>query len=48
MVYDLEILEFVQHGIAIGNAKDAVKKAADDITDTHDENGIYNSFNEYV
>lgn len=44
---DLEMLEFVQHGIAMGNAKDAVKKAADDITDTHYENGVYNSFKKY-
>ncbi|MFS0778257.1 HAD family hydrolase [Neobacillus sp. 3P2-tot-E-2] len=44
---DLEMLEFVQHGIAMGNAKEEVKKAADDITDTHDNNGIYNSFKKY-
>jgi len=44
---DLEMLEFVQHGIAMGNAHEAVKKVADDITDTHDENGIYNSFKKY-
>lgn len=44
---DLEMLEFVQHGIAMGNAKEVVKKAADDITDSHDEGGIYNSFKKY-
>ncbi|MEH7096506.1 HAD family hydrolase [Neobacillus vireti] len=44
---DLEMLEFVQHGIAMGNAHEAVKKVADDITDSHDENGIYNSFKKY-
>ncbi|MGJ9385706.1 HAD family hydrolase [Salipaludibacillus sp. CF4.18] len=44
---DLEMLEFVQHGIAMGNAKDEVKKVADDITGTHDENGIFNSFKKY-
>ncbi|MFC4322575.1 Cof-type HAD-IIB family hydrolase [Litchfieldia salsa] len=44
---DLEMLKFVQHGIAMGNAKEAVKKAADDITDTHDDDGIYNSFKKY-
>ncbi|MFJ5760508.1 HAD family hydrolase [Neobacillus sp. NPDC093182] len=44
---DLEMLAFVQHGIAMGNAKEAVKKATDDITDTHNEDGIYNSFNKY-
>nr|WP_263326995.1 Cof-type HAD-IIB family hydrolase [Neobacillus sp. Marseille-Q6967] len=45
---DLEMLEFVQHGIAMGNAKEAVRKAADDITDIHNEDGIYNSFKKYV
>lgn len=44
---DIEMLEFVQHGIAMGNAIESVKKAADDITDTHNENGIYNSFKKY-
>ncbi|TRZ39976.1 Cof-type HAD-IIB family hydrolase [Niallia circulans] len=44
---DLEMLEFVQYGIAMGNAKEPVKLAADDITDTHDEHGIYNSFKKY-
>jgi Cof subfamily protein (haloacid dehalogenase superfamily) len=44
---DIEMIEFVQHGIAMGNAKEAVRKAADDITDTHDEGGIYNSFKKY-
>lgn len=46
-INDLEMLEFVQHGIAMGNAKEAVKKAADDITDSPDEHGIYNSFKKY-
>lgn len=44
---DLEMLQYVQHGIAMGNAKEELKEAADDITDTHDENGIYNSFKKY-
>lgn len=44
---DLEMLEFVQHGIAMGNAKEVVKEAADDITSSHDEDGIYNSFKKY-
>ncbi|WP_117149142.1 Cof-type HAD-IIB family hydrolase [Paraliobacillus zengyii] len=45
---DIEMLEFVQYGIAMGNAKDAVKKIANDITDTHNEGGIYNSFKKYA
>jgi Cof subfamily protein (haloacid dehalogenase superfamily) len=44
---DMEMLLFVQHGIAMGNAKEALKAAADDITDTHDHHGIYNSFKKY-
>lgn len=44
---DLEMIEFVQHGIAMGNAKDALKQAADDITGTPDEDGLFNSFRKY-
>ncbi|WP_370512348.1 HAD family hydrolase [Planomicrobium sp. CPCC 101110] len=46
-INDIEMLQFVQYGIAMGNAKEAVKNAADDITDTHDEDGIFNSFKKY-
>ncbi|TWT01817.1 HAD family hydrolase [Planomicrobium sp. CPCC 101079] len=46
-VNDIEMLQFVQYGIAMGNAKEAVKKAADDITESHDEDGIFNSFKKY-
>lgn len=44
---DLEMLQFVQYGIAMGNAKEALKEAADDITDTHDNDGIFKSFKKY-
>jgi len=44
---DAEMLEFVKVGVAMGNAKDELKIIANDITDTHDENGIYNSFKKY-
>lgn len=44
---DLEMIEYVQHGIAMGNAKKALKQAADDVTDTHDGAGIWNSFLKY-
>ncbi|MFS0638023.1 Cof-type HAD-IIB family hydrolase [Mesobacillus foraminis] len=44
---DMEMLQYVQYGIAMGNAKAALKAAADNITDTHDEHGIYNSFKKY-
>lgn len=44
---DIEMLEYVQYGIAMGNAKEAVKKIADDITESHNDHGIYNSFKKY-
>lgn len=46
-INDTEMLEFVKVGVAMGNAKDELKIIADDVTDTHDENGIYNSFKKY-
>lgn len=45
---DYDMLLFANIGIAMGNAKEALKKIADDITDTHDNNGIYNSFKKYA
>ncbi|GIP64620.1 hypothetical protein J32TS6_31750 [Virgibacillus pantothenticus] len=44
---DLEMIQYVHRGIAMGNAKEALKLAADDITDTPDEDGIFNSFVKY-
>ena len=41
---DAEMFEFCALGIAMGNAKPGLKEIADEITDTHDEGGIYNSF----
>ncbi|ALP90308.1 MULTISPECIES: Cof-type HAD-IIB family hydrolase [Clostridium] len=41
---DAEMLKFCNVGIAMGNAKEGLKKIADEITDTHDEGGIYRSF----
>ena len=37
---DIEMLEYVGIGIAMGNGSDAVKAAADYITDTVENNGI--------
>ncbi|RXI96430.1 hypothetical protein DS745_22215 [Anaerobacillus alkaliphilus] len=31
----------------MGNAKEVLKQTADDITDTPDKNGLYNSFKKY-
>lgn len=44
---DAEMIEFVNIGVAMGNAKQGLKDIADDITDSHDEHGIYNSFKKY-
>ena len=37
---DLEMLRFAGIGVAMGNAEDAVKAAADYVTDTVDEDGV--------
>lgn len=46
-INDIEMLEYANTGIAMGNANNELKAIADDITDCHDENGIYNSFKKY-
>ena len=46
-INDMEMLQYVNCGIAMGNAKEALKEIACDITGTHDEDGIYNSFEKY-
>ena len=40
-VNDLEMLRYVQNGIAMGNATEEAKKAADYVTATVNEDGIY-------
>ncbi|MMZ64871.1 Sugar phosphatase YidA [compost metagenome] len=44
---DAEMLEFCSVGIAMGNAKPGLKEIADDITDTLENDGLYNSFAKY-
>ena len=41
---DLEMLEHVALGIAMGNAPQVVKDAADDLTGTADEDGVHTAF----
>jgi Cof subfamily protein (haloacid dehalogenase superfamily) len=41
---DVEMLEFAQIGIAMGNASKELKQHADEVTNTISENGVYNSF----
>lgn len=44
---DLDMLEYCQYGIAVGNAKDALKEIADEVTDDIAEDGIYNSMKKH-
>ncbi len=44
---DLEMLEYVGLGIAMGNAKDYVKEKADYITDTCLEDGVYTALKHF-
>ena len=38
---DIEMLEYIPRSVAMGNAPDAIKKIAADVTDTNEESGIY-------
>lgn len=40
---DIDMLEYCQYGIAVGNAKEGLKAIADEVTDDISEDGIYNS-----
>lgn len=44
---DADMLEYCQYGIAVGNAKDALKAIADEVTDDIADNGIYNSMKKH-
>lgn len=44
---DVEMFQACELGIAMGNAKPGLKEIADEITDTHDEGGIYNSLKKH-
>lgn len=46
-INDVEMLQLVQHGIAMGNAIDELKKVASEITDTVDHDGIAKIFEKY-
>ncbi len=46
-VNDIEMLQFSGVGIAMGNAKDEVKRHADDVTDDADHDGIYKALEKY-
>lgn len=44
---DIDMLEFCQYGIAVGNAKEGLKAIADEITDDIVNDGIYNSMKKH-
>ena len=44
---DIDMLEFVEIGIAMGNASQEVKDIADDITEYIDNDGIYRALKKY-
>lgn len=44
---DVEMLQIVETGIAMGNAVDRLKEVADDVTNRIDEDGIYNALKKY-
>lgn len=44
---DVEMLRHVGIGIAMGNAEDEVKQVADYVTDSVDDDGIYNALKHY-
>lgn len=44
---DIDMLEYCQYGIAVGNAKQGLKDIADEITDDIAEDGIYNSMKKH-
>lgn len=44
---DITMLQFTKIGIAMGNAKESVKKAADYVTNDCDQDGIYNALKHF-
>ncbi len=44
---DIDMLEFVEVAVAMGNATNTVKKACDYVTNDVDHNGIYNALKKY-
>jgi Cof subfamily protein (haloacid dehalogenase superfamily) len=45
---DIDMLQFAGMGIAMGNATDEVKRIANDVTLTNDEDGVYYALKKYV
>ena len=45
---DIEMLEFAGLGVAMGNSSDYVKKLANYVTDTNDENGVATAIEKFI
>ncbi|SFW99528.1 hypothetical protein SAMN04487866_101115 [Thermoactinomyces sp. DSM 45891] len=45
---DMEMLQYVGKGVAMGNAIEALKNVADDITDRNDHDGVANYLKKYL
>ncbi|TCP69121.1 HAD family hydrolase [Baia soyae] len=45
---DMEMLQYVGKGVAMGNAIEALKNVADDVTDRNDQDGIANYLKKYL
>ncbi|MBN2839068.1 MAG: HAD family phosphatase [Fusobacteriaceae bacterium] len=45
---DMDMIEYAGIGVAMGNAPDQVKKIADDITLTNDEDGVAHAIKKYI
>lgn len=45
---DIEMLEFAGLGVAMGNSNDYVKKLADYVTDSNDENGVATAIEKFI
>ncbi|MED1562321.1 hypothetical protein AJ85_08195 [Alkalihalobacillus alcalophilus ATCC 27647 = CGMCC 1.3604] len=46
-INDLEMLQFCQIGIAMGNAKEELKDVADEVTSRIEDDGVYQSFKKH-
>ncbi|RHS92520.1 Cof-type HAD-IIB family hydrolase [Erysipelatoclostridium sp. AM42-17] len=44
---DIDMLQFVHHGVAVGNAKQGLKDIADEICEDIADNGIYNTMKKH-
>lgn len=46
--YDLQLIQAAGLGVAMGNGNEAIKKAADWITDTNEQDGVAKAITRYL